>query len=43
MKIGDSIKQRKWYIHKPEIVLESEHCKILWDFTIQTDITIDQI
>ena len=31
------IKAEKWYIHKPEKVLESENCKILWDFLIQTD------
>ena len=30
-------KTEKWYIHKPEKVLESENCKILWDFPIQTD------
>ena len=27
----------KWYTHHPEKVLESEQCKILWDFPIQTD------
>ena len=27
----------KWYEHVPEGVLESAECKILWDFTIQTD------
>ena len=31
------VKAEKWYMHQPEIVLESEHCKILWDFPIQTD------
>ena len=39
-------KTRKWYIHKPEKVLESENCTVLWDFPIQTDKTlniIDQI
>ena len=30
-------KAEKWYIHKPEKVLESEDCKIVWDFPIQTD------
>ena len=25
---------KKWYIHKPEKVLESENCNILWDFPI---------
>ena len=30
-------KAKKWYIHKPEKVLESEDCKILWNFPIQTD------
>ena len=27
----------KWYDHEPESVMENEKCKILWDFTIQTD------
>ena len=30
-------KAEKWYIHKPKKLLESEVCKILWDFRIQTD------
>ena len=30
-------KAEKWYMHKPEKVLECESCKILWDFSIQTD------
>ena len=30
----------KWYIHKPEKVLESEGSKILWDFPIQNDKTL---
>ena len=34
-------KTQKWYIHKPEKVLESENCKILWDFPIQTDKTLE--
>ena len=34
-------KAEKWYIHKPEKVLESEDCKILWDFPIQTDKTLE--
>ena len=25
------------YIHQPEFTLESESCKIIWDFGIQTD------
>ena len=31
----------KWYEHEPEIVLESQDCKILWDFSIQTDHVIE--
>ena len=31
----------KWYDHKPEKVLENEKCKILWDFSIQTDKKLD--
>ena len=27
----------KWYMHKPESVLENETHKILWDYEIQTD------
>ena len=27
----------KWYIYKPESVLENETHKDLWDFEIQTD------
>ena len=31
----------KWYIHKPEKVLESEDCKILWDFPVQTEKSLE--
>ena len=34
-------KAEKWYIHKPEKVLKYELCKILWDFLIQTDETLE--
>ena len=27
----------KWYEHQPEAVIENDFCKILWDFTVQTD------
>ena len=30
----------KWYEHQPDSVIETEQVKILWDFTIQTDNTI---
>ena len=30
-------KKEKWYEHKLEAVTENDKCKILWDFTIQTD------
>ena len=33
-------KAEKWYIRKPEKNLESEDCKILWDFFIQTGKTL---
>ena len=36
-----SNKAEKWYIHKPEKVLESGNYKILWDFPIQTDKTLE--
>ncbi|XP_068756858.1 uncharacterized protein [Montipora capricornis] len=35
------IVNEKWYQHVPEPVLENERCKILWDFTIQTDHVIE--
>ena len=31
----------KWYEHEPEIALENENYKILWDFSIQTDHVIE--
>ena len=34
-------KAEKWYIHKPEKVSDPENCKILWDFPIQTDKTLE--
>ena len=34
-------KSDQWYKHKPKKVLESEECKILWDFPIQTDKTLE--
>ena len=34
-------KAEKWYINKPEKVFESENCKILWDFPIQTEKTLE--
>ena len=27
----------KWYQHEPCSVIENDRCKILWDFTVQTD------
>ena len=29
--------KEKWYKHKPQLVMENVKCKILWDFTVQTD------
>ena len=29
--------EKNWYEHNPQSVLENDKCKILWDFTIQTD------
>ena len=34
-------KAEKWYIHKPQKVLKSDIRKILWDFPIQTDKTLE--
>ena len=30
-------REKKWYEHEPQSVLENEEAKILWDFTIQCD------
>ena len=27
----------QWYQHEPGSVIENDRCKILWDFTVQTD------
>ena len=27
----------RWYEHQPETVIENDSCKLLWDFSIQTD------
>ena len=32
--------KEKWYEHEPEAVVETEKCKILWDFMVQTDARI---
>ena len=34
-------KAENWYIHKREKVLESENCKVLWNFPIETDKTLE--
>ena len=34
-------KVEKCYIHKPDQLLDSEDCKILWGFPIQTDKTLE--
>ena len=31
----------KWYDHRSEPVTENEHVKFLWDFTMQTDRTVE--
>ena len=33
-------KWKKWYKYKPGLVMENDKCKILWDFTVQTDYEI---
>ena len=35
-KYGIEVKQ-KWHEHKPEVVMKNDKCKILWNFTVQTD------
>ena len=35
-KYGIEVKD-KWYQHEPGSVIENDKCKILWDFTVQTD------
>ena len=32
---------KHWYEHQPERVTETNNCKILWDFNVQTDKIID--
>ena len=32
--------KEKWYEHKKEVLMENNKCKILWDFTVQTDYEI---
>ena len=32
---------RNWYDHEPKPAEESEECKLLWDFPIQTDHNIE--
>ena len=27
----------KWYEHQPEVVIENDSCKFLWNFTVHTD------
>lgn len=29
--------QEKWYEHEPDAMTENDCCKILWDFSVQTD------
>ena len=29
--------ESKSYEHQPDMVIENDSCKILWDFTVQTD------
>ena len=33
---GRKVKEKR-YKHKAEVVMENDECKILWDFTVQTD------
>ena len=35
-KYGIEVKE-KWHEHKLEVAMENDKCKILWDFTEQTD------
>ena len=39
-KFGVNVSE-KWYNHEPESVVENDTCKVLWDFTIQTDHVIE--
>ena len=40
-KYGIEVKE-KWYEHKSEVVMKTDKCKILWDFTVQTDHEISE-
>ena len=33
---------KNWYEHEPEVVIENNQCKILWDFEVQTDHVIKE-
>ena len=33
--------EEKWFSHQPELVLENDKCKILWDFAVETDKEIE--
>ena len=35
-KYGIEVKENR-YEHQPEVVMENDKCKMLWDFTVQTD------
>ena len=36
-KIHWELGKQKWHEHKPEVVMKNDKCKILWNFTVQTD------
>ena len=33
--------EEKWFSYQPELVLENDKCKILWDFVVETDKEIE--
>jgi hypothetical protein len=40
-RMNDIECSKKWYEHRAEKVIENEHVKLLWDFSIQTDRVIE--
>ena len=33
--------EEKWFSYQPELVLENDKCKILWDFVVETEKEIE--
>ena len=40
-EVWSALQKKKWYDHRSEPATENEHVKLLWDFTVQKDRTIE--